>query len=464
MSLVWFRRDLRLNSNKAVLAALENAENICFLYILDEKRLDFAGKAQAWWLHHSLQELSKNLAEFGHELILMKGNSLQIISDIASKNSGLTIYANRTYHPLMDKVDQELSDLDNRFRFSCDRLVTPQQYVTGSGAPYKVFTPYYKAASLDVRLNIAPKLPDRLPEAGMISCGDKLEDWKLLPKHPDWAANFRDRWEPGESGAKKKAIEFIKNKCANYKTGRDYPAEDVVSGLSAHLHFGEISSKMLVNALLFQEELDAENYIRQLLWREFSLELLLQFPDLESRAFKEKYDNIRWRDDAIALNAWKQGKTGFPIVDAGMRELRRSGYMHNRVRMITASFLIKNLLIDWREGLKWFEENLLDADPANNAAGWQWVTGSGADAAPYFRVFNPVTQSERFDKEGHYIRKWVPELSDLPHTHIHAPWTASQKILEGAGVILGEDYPTPIVDTINSRKRALKEYKRALSD
>ncbi len=439
-----------------------SGESLSFLYILDEANLDIRGKAQEWWLYHSLHRLSESLIEKGHELILWKGDSLKLISEFVERADEVSVYANRTYHPRMDKVDGQLSQMNFQSHFYCDRLIVPHEHVTGSGTPYKVFTPYYKATSQEIGMKVASKLPAKFQDPARLGGGDHLDDWCLLPKRPNWAKAFSDHWQPGENGAKKRAIEFIQNKCADYKTGRDYPAEGMVSGLSPHLHFGEISAQMIVNALLFHVDLPSESYIRQLIWREFCLGLLLQFPDLEKRAFKEKYDRIKWLNDPDALLTWKKGETGIPIVDAGMRELRRSGYMHNRVRMIAASFLVKNLLIDWREGLKWFEENLVDADPANNAAGWQWVTGSGADAAPYFRVFNPVTQSERFDSGGRYIRKWVPELSSLPDKYLHAPWTAPKPTLDAAGIILGGDYPVPIVDLNETRKRALEEYKRAL--
>ena len=312
---------------------------------------------------------------------------------------------------------------------------------------------YYK----ELQLRRQPSAPEEFSIC-RIDCpkSDDPNDWDLVPSNPDWASGFSNSWTPGESGAQARLQEFVQNGIADYKNGRDFPSKEAVSRLSPHLRFGELSLNTIWRAAEFYAEEKAAPFTRQLVWKEFSTELLYQFPKLPSEAFKPQYDRMPWRDDPKGLKAWKRGMTGYPLVDAGMRELWQTGYMHNRVRMVVASFLIKDLLIDWREGLKWFDQTLLDADDANNAASWQWVAGSGADAAPYFRIFNPVRQSEKFDPKGDYIRKWVPEISGLPKDEIHAPWEVPDMDLCLKGIILGETYPRPIVDHGEARKRALK--------
>ena len=295
--------------------------------------------------------------------------------------------------------------------------------------------------------------------------GEQLGDWSLYDGRPDWAQGFAREWTPGEAGAQARLRCFIDKALANYADGRDRPDEEMTSRLSPHLHFGEISPLQVwqaVTAAMAQQhgrvDRAGEKFLSELLWREFSYHLLAQAPALHDEPFRPQFARVKWRNDDTALAAWQRGATGIPIVDAGMRQLWQTGWMHNRVRMIAASFLIKNLLVDWREGERWFWDTLVDADAANNPAGWQWVAGSGADAAPYFRIFNPVSQGERFDPEGAYVRRLVPELARLPARFIHRPWEAPSETLAAAGVMLGETYPRPLVDLKTSRERALAAF------
>jgi len=340
-------------------------------------------------------------------------------------------------------------------------LREPWTVETKTGGPYKVFTPYWRAAG-DAKADFNPlEAPSAINALKDAPRGDALTDWKLTPSTPDWASGFEDRWTPGEAGAREALTIFLRSRIDGYGEKRDIPGVTGTSRLSPHLHFGEISPRriwMNLKASKAPDE-DAVKFRAELGWREFAHHLLHHFPDFPEANFQEKFDGFPWRDDKAAFNAWTRGRTGVPIVDAGMRELWATGWMHNRVRMITASFLVKNLLISWREGEAWFWDTLVDADLANNSAGWQWVAGSGADAAPYFRIFNPVSQGERFDPKGAYVRQWCPELEKLPNSLIHKPWTASRSELQDAGVRLGDTYPEPIVDLAETRKRALAAFE-----
>jgi deoxyribodipyrimidine photo-lyase len=329
------------------------------------------------------------------------------------------------------------------------------------GTPYKVFTPFYRNACLDP-VN-APREPLAQPaDLRFFECeaGDKLTDLRLLPDSP-WYEEMALLWQPGEAGAKKRLDRFLADGIGNYKEGRNRPDLKYVSRLSPHLHFGEISPNQAWYAArehASKHPEDVEHFHSELGWREFSYNLLNHFPELPNENLQRKFNRFPCRDDADALARWQRGETGIPVVDAGMRELWRTGYMHNRVRMIVGSFLVKNLLVDWRHGAAWFFDTLLDADLANNSASWQWVAGCGADAAPYFRIFNPVTQGKKFDPDGAYVRKYVAELKSLPDRFLHNPWDAPAEVLKEAGIRLGQDYPRPIVDLKESRQRALDAF------
>jgi deoxyribodipyrimidine photo-lyase len=350
-------------------------------------------------------------------------------------------------------------------------LNDPWAITTREGGPMKVYTPYWR----NVRAAGEPTAPESAPEglrsletASTLRGEVSIDSLGLEPTAPDWADGLRDEWTPGETGAAARLDTFLNGGFAGYADGRNRPDQPSTSKLSPHLRFGEISPRQVWHAAeqAFRSgatgasETDLEVLQKELVWREFSYHLLHHNPALATRNYSARFDAFPWREDAAALKAWQRGRTGYPIVDAGMRELWHTGWMHNRVRMIVGSFLVKHLLLDWRLGEAWFWDTLVDADPANNAASWQWVAGSGADAAPYFRIFNPVTQGETYDPDGSYVRKWVPELARVPLRYLNKPWEAPRGVMELAGVRLGRDYPLPIVDHAMARDRALKAFER----
>jgi deoxyribodipyrimidine photo-lyase len=352
------------------------------------------------------------------------------------------------------------SDIEFR-RFGGNLLVEPEKICNKQGGSFQVFTPFFKTLQQsDLIRKPIPAPSNMIPYDGTIK-SDKIDDWELLPTKPNWAKGF-EFWEIGETAARKKLDSFISTKIAQYADGRDFPAVNTTSLLSPHLRFGEISPAQIWEKVNFEfKNVPNDNYqkfLSELGWREFSYHLLTTYPDMANSPIKAQFAAIEWDNNQSLLEAWQSGKTGFPIVDAGMRELWRTGYMHNRVRMIVASFLIKDLLIDWRHGEKWFWDCLLDADFANNPASWQWVAGCGMDAAPYFRIFNPTTQSQKFDANGEYIKRWLPELRKLSAKYIHDPATAPKEILNNAGIVLGKTYPLPIVSHKSARERTLCAY------
>ncbi|MDQ8203666.1 deoxyribodipyrimidine photo-lyase [Pelagicoccus sp. SDUM812003] len=460
--IVWFRKDLRLSDNPALAKAGESGLPVLPLFILDEEGEGEwpDGAASRWWLHHSLARLGEQLESLGSRLILRRGSSWQVLSDLVESEAAVEVYWNRRYEPAIVDRDTEikkrLADIGAQGRsFNGSLLHSPPQIANKSGSPFKVFTPFWKHLKpRSVRqLSDAPKTleaPQKWPQS------DPLEAFDLLPEIP-WDEAFYDHWTPGEKGARERLSMFAKQGLARYDDQRDLPAEDGVSRLSPHLHFGEISPVQLWREL---ESDEAEPYLRQIVWREFAHHLLFHFPDTPSKPLRPEFEDFPWKKNQKALRAWKKGQTGYPIVDAGMRQLWTTGWMHNRVRMIASSFLVKHLLIPWQEGAAWFWDTLVDADLANNTMGWQWIGGCGADAAPYFRIFNPITQGQRFDSEGEYVRRWVPELAKLPNKYLFAPWEASEEELESANVTLGETYPRPIVGHAEGRQAALDAYQR----
>jgi len=468
-AIVWFRKDLRLNDNPALYYAAQENENLILLYILDEDTPSQIGSAQQWWLHHSLSALENTLKKRGATLTLKRGNPQKILLDICNKNTISSIYWNRCYEPTSIERDSKIKEALKTQGIEANSyngylLHEPFAIKNKQGGYFKVFTPFSKTCHqqvIDTQILPVPRFKQQHPLRG-----DLLNSWKLLPHDPNWAESFGKTWHPGEIHANKQLKDFISQKLCDYPISRDFPAKSGTSYLSPHLHFGEISPRQILNTIKLAEIHESlptkacEHFLRELTWREFSYHLLYHFPTLPEENFRKEFDHFSWSNDKKSLNLWQKGQTGYPLIDAGMRELWHTGYMHNRVRMITASFLTKHLLIHWREGAKWFWDTLLDADLANNSMNWQWVAGSGVDAAPYFRIFNPITQSEKFDPEGKYIRQWVPELSSLPSTFIHKPWKAPTKILEEANIILDEDYPTPMIDHEFARKRALDHYQK----
>ncbi len=462
LSIHWFQQDLRLADNPALTAAAE-AGRILPIYILDD---DNAGKwqigaASRWWLHHSLAALNKSL---NGKLSLYVGKAEEIIPELVKTHQVDAVYWNRCYEPWRTERDSHIKTAlkDKGIKaesYNGSLLWAPWDVLKADKTPYKVFTPYYRKGCL----NAAPPRPplDEPEEMQLVhdSASTSLGSLSLLPTKPRWDKKMEAYWEIGEAGAQDCLEQFIAHGLNGYKKGRDFPSRTNTSHLSPYLHFGEISPNTVWYAAKEASESDdLYHFLSELGWREFSYYLLFHFPSLPEENFQPKFNGFPWVQDDKTLLAWQQGKTGIPLVDAGMRELWETGYMHNRVRMIVASFLVKNLLIHWHEGEAWFWDCLVDADLASNSASWQWVAGSGADAAPYFRIFNPVTQARKFDPHGTYIRRYVPELKDLPDKYLHAPWEADSSILQTAGITLGETYPHPLADLRSSRIAALAAY------
>ena len=463
--IVWFRQDLRVADNPALAQATAADAPVIPLYVLGDRTQGEWGirGAARWWLHRSLQSLAASLTDLGSPLLLRHGDAGQVIPRLVEETGARAVYWNRCYEPHAIARDSKIKEsLDatgiEAKSFNAALLFEPWTIATGTGGPYKVFTPFWRACTsgtppaepVDAPKTLTP--PDPWPP------GDTLDDWHLLPTSPDWAESFGEHWTPGERQAQKSLDTFLTDRMAFYPEGRDRPGEALTSRLSPHLHFGEIGPRQIWQAI-DRRKTGAEKFLAEIGWREFAHHLLFHFPAIHEENLRRAFDGFPWRDDADGLKAWQRGRTGYPIVDAGMRQLWRTGWMHNRVRMIAASFLIKDLLIDWREGEKWFWDTLVDADLANNAAGWQWVAGSGADAAPFFRIFNPVTQGEKFDPDGAYVRKFVPEIAALPDKWIHHPWDAPNDVLKSAGITPGNTYPHPIVDHKAARQRALAAFK-----
>ena len=465
-ALYWLRQDLRLTDNAALTAAAAQGP-VVFLYVLDDSTPGEwrSGGASRWWLHHSLSALGARVP-----LILRRGPAFREIAAVLAETGAGSVHFARDYAPWADALERQVKAACEAAGASCHRyggflLHEPEAIRNGSGEPYRVYTPFSKACFAAGEPKPLKPVPRFTAFAGAVN-SDRLEDWGLLPRTPDWARGFPALWTPGEDGAAARLKEFIKTGLAGYADERDRPDRDVTSRLSPHLHFGEISPAQVWHAvrkvqLAAGGKLDraAEKFLKEVLWREFSYHLLTHWPSLPAEPFRPEFRSFPWREDLGGLKAWQRGLTGYPIVDAGMRELWTTGIMHNRVRMITASFLVKDLLIPWQEGERWFWDTLVDADIGSNAASWQWVAGCGADAAPYFRIFNPVLQGEKFDPQGAYVRKWVPELARLPDEFIHRPWEAPRLVLAAADVELGRNYPNPIVDHGKARDAALAAFQ-----
>ncbi len=466
--LVWLRQDLRLGDHPAFTAAASSGQPVIPVYVLDDDTPGMwrMGGASRWWLGMSLPEMSRSLASVGSRLVVRRGATLAEIQRLVADTGATAVYATRSLEPwaaaleVQLKAELEASDCVFR-RYSGALLFEPEQVRTQSGDPFRVYSPFARATDALPPPRRPLPTPQRLRAPSVWPSSLAMEDLDLLPTRPDWAGGLRTSWQPGEASARSRLAAFIEDAIGAYKTMRDRPDVAGTSRLSPHLHFGEISPNTCWYAA--QQAADGGHasttgvakFCRELLWREFSYSLLHQFPALPEKPFKPEYAAFPWRADAPALAAWQRGLTGYPIVDAGMRELWNTGYMHNRVRMVAASFLVKDLLVPWQEGEAWFWDTLVDADLANNAASWQWVAGCGADAAPYFRIFNPIKQGVTFDPDGAYVRTHVPELARLPTPHIHAPFEAPPDVLAAAGVDLGKTYPHPIVDRKCARGRAL---------
>ena len=468
--ILWFRRDLRLGDNPALEAAVATGRPITPLYIhdvaLDGRPL---GGASGWWLDKSLRALAEDLAARGSSLVVRAGEAAETLGEVIAGTGADAVFLNRMFEPVAWARDVAVAEtlkaqgIEVR-GFNATRLAAPGAVLTKAVEPFKVFTPFARALWDTAQPRPGRRAPPVLTGPASPVTGINIDSLALHPKRPDWSTGFAD-WTPGEAGALAALDQLIDGPLAVYAADRDRPDREGTSRLSPHLHFGEIDPWRVVSAVRTAADRgdvphsQAEKFCAEVAWREFSIQLLDSFPDLASRNVREGFDRMVWREDAAGLMAWSRGQTGYPIVDAGMRQLWATGWMHNRVRMIVASFLIKDLLIDWREGERWFWDTLVDADPAANAQNWQWVAGSGADASPFFRIFNPTGQGEKFDPEGRYVRRWVPELAQMPADWIHQPWNAPPGVLTMAGVTLDQTYPAPIVDHSRARLRALDALK-----
>jgi deoxyribodipyrimidine photo-lyase len=470
--IVWFRDDLRLSDHPALHAAAATGRPVICLYVFDDtpsaRTARPLGGAARWWLAQSLRALQQSLDALGCQLVLRKGAAATIIADLTRETQADAVFWNGIAQaPHLDIAEDIARTLQENGvaaqRFPGDLLVDPGHIRNKEGRGLRVFTPFWR------RLQSLGDPPKPLPAPKALRGGpqvasEALESWGLEPTQPDWAQGLRETWQPGEASAQSRLHDFLQGAVAGYATQRDRPDRPGTSALSPHLRFGELSPRQVWHAARFAAAErpalsgDIDKFLSELGWREFCRHLLFDLPDLSQRNLQPAFDAFPWRRDDEALRRWQRGQTGYPIVDAGMRELWHTGVMHNRVRMVAASFLVKHLLIDWRCGERWFWDTLVDADPGSNPANWQWVAGCGADAAPYFRVFNPILQGEKFDPDGSYVRQWLPELARLPASLIHQPWTATPLELEAAGIQAGKSYPAPIVDHSQARKRALDAY------
>lgn len=461
----WFRQDLRLSDNPALRQAGKH-KRILPIYILEDGDAGkhAMGGASRWWLHHSLNALNKSL---NGKLSVYRGNPQRIFDDILARFDVEAVYWNRCYEPWRfnrdKKIKKRLREKEIAVHVSNGSLLwEPWDIETGSGTPYRVFTPFYRKGCLQAE---SPRVPLSKPRGANYLLdreGTGIDALELLPE-TGWDSKLEPHWKIGEESARRRLRAFIGKGLSSYKDGRDLPAEPYVSRLSPHLHFGEMSPNQIWHAVrqTGSNKGYVDKFSSEMAWREFSYSLLYYNPELPRKNLQEKFDRFPWQNNRRHLSAWQKGQTGVPVVDAGMRELRQTGYMHNRVRMIVGSFLVKNLLLHWHHGERWFWDNLVDADLANNSANWQWIAGCGADAAasPYFRIFNPVRQGQRFDPEGRYVRKYVPEIAALPDRYLFNPWEAPKSLLEDAGIKLGKTYPKPVVDLKRSREAALKAFR-----
>ncbi|MCB1923148.1 MAG: deoxyribodipyrimidine photo-lyase [Gammaproteobacteria bacterium] len=462
LAIVWFRRDLRLRDNPALAAALANHAQVLPVYIHapDEEGTWPAGAASAWWLHHALADLAKLLSA---RLLLRHGPTTDTLLQLATATGAAAVYWNRLYEPAAIARDTQLKRALRAAGLQASShnaalLAEPWEVSNKQGEPYRVFTPFWKALGARGLAHgpcAVPSLQRRLLSVQRVAAlaPVALDEFGLLPAIR-WDEGMAAAWQPTRAAAEARLDEFLADGLRHYRDGRDLPGRDWVSRLSPYLHFGQLGPREVVAAVR-GERVGGEDFLRELGWREFAHHLLYHFPHTSEQPMDGRFAVFPWREDKAQLRAWQRGRTGIPLVDAGMRQLWATGWMHNRVRMIVASFLSKNLLLPWHEGARWFWDTLVDADLANNSLGWQWTAGSGADAAPYFRVFNPVLQGERFDAHGTYVRQWVPELAAVPDKWLHKPWQAPKGVLSEAGVVLGTDYPCPVVDLQASRERAL---------
>ena len=474
-AIVWFRQDLRIANNPALRIALDHHEHVVPVFLsTDDASSEWShGAASRWWLHHSLKSLDQSLRELGSRLIIRRNNdSLAALQELIEQTGAAHVYWNRLYEPAHIERDKAIKRalLEQGIEvgsYNGNLLYEPWEITKNDGDPFRVFTPFWKACVKNGLPADQYDAPERLPAVSNRIKSEKLGSLELLPKIR-WDKAFADYWQPGEAGAHDSLDEFLENAVLHYKDDRDRPDIIGTSRLSPYLHFGEISPRQIVDKTTRAVDSSSQRgmvthsevFVREVGWREFAYHLLYHYPYTVDKPLYDRFDKFPWaKNYKRNLRAWQRGQTGIPIVDAGMRELWHTGWMHNRVRMIVASLLTKNMLIPWQQGAKWFWDTLVDADLANNTLGWQWTAGCGADAAPYFRIFNPVTQGEKFDPRGIYVRQWVPEIASLPDKYLHQPWSAPVTLLDEHAIKLGKDYPMPVVDLKATRERALERYK-----
>ena len=467
ITILWLRQDLRLKDNSALQAAITEGAPILPVFIDDREAAGdwVPGEASRWFLHRALEALEQSLSKVGGRLCYLKGDSFAELKALIDSSGAARVFWNRRYEgPLREldiKIKKALRETGIEVQSFNSRLLNePHTVSTGSGKAYKVYTPYWKNVK-DRRVELPVETDLKAAhffDHDSLGCG--LKGLGLLPEHP-WHKKLQAYWEVSEDAAIKQLDEFLAKPVEDYDTNRDLPMVEGTSRLSPYLHWGLIGPRQVMHRLHAQHDLRAPGpqiFAKEIYWREFAYNVLYHFPHTPDGPLQEKYADFPWEYDQSVLRLWQRGQTGYPIVDAGMRELYETGWMHNRVRMIVSSLLVKHLLQDWRDGARWFWDTLVDADLASNTLGWQWSGGCGADAAPYFRIFNPMTQGKKFDPEGDYVRRWVPELARLPAKYIHEPWEAPEGVLQYAGCCLGEDYPEPIIDHKEGRQRALAAF------
>jgi deoxyribodipyrimidine photo-lyase len=464
--LVWFRRNLRIDDNLVLREAVRRGGPVIPVFIR-QRTANGVATASGAWLDRSLNKFARELSRKGSRLVARSGDPLEVLKKLIKETEAAAVLWDKSFEPIQRETDDRICAQLTRSGVLCSMindalLFDPGRILNKQETPFKVFTPFWNHC-----LSLGEP-PEPQPCPRLISPSKWPRSEELRVKIPKWAKKIEHGWKPGSDGARQALKRFLDGRIENYPVDRDRPFLEGTSRLSSHLHFGEISARQVWHetrkhagtARLPGSARASEAFLRQIIWREFAHYLLFHFPETADKPLRKEFLRLKWKKDAKLLRAWQKGKTGYPIVDAGMRELWSTGWMHNRVRMIVGSFLVKDLLQDWRDGASWFMETLADADLANNTFGWQWVAGCGADAAPYFRIFNPVLQGEKFDPEGAYVKQWVPELSKVPAKFIHGPWQAPADVLAKAGVRLGKDYPAPVVDHDAARKKALFSYYR----
>lgn len=472
-SIIWFRLDLRLHDNAALIEAIHHGGPVIpvFIWSPEEEPQSKAGAAAQWWLHHSLQSLDENLQKKQSRLIVRRGPLLETLQQLLKETGAHQIFWNRRYEPDLIERDKKMKSVlveSGKIvkTFNSALLFEPWQIQTQQGTPFRVFTPFWKNCLSQAPTEVPLPPPEKIPSPPEWPNTITLDELQLLPKI-QWDTGLKKAWVPGEGSALKALEDFLKENIRHYDHQRDIPSIEGTSQFSPHLHFGEISPRTIfhqVRTLMVHHsdasfQKSANRFLAEIGWREFGYHLLYHFPQTPTEPLQLKFKNFPWENDKKLLTAWQKGLTGYPIVDAGMRQLWTTGWMHNRVRMIVASFLVKDLFINWNEGAQWFWDTLVDADLASNTLGWQWTAGCGADAAPFFRVFNPSLQGQKFDEKGGYVRQWVPELKNMPDKYIHSPWEASVELQKSVQCLLGRDYPHPIVDHSVQRDKALLTFK-----